>query len=73
MAVFERESVFCAGSKDTWGKGVGEIRDVVVGGGGEVDEAREVSGDGVEGGDVIEPELAECGLQHFDARRGIDG
>ena len=38
---------------------MGEVRNVVIVGGGEVDEAREVGGDGIEGGDVVEAELAE--------------
>jgi hypothetical protein len=42
-------------------------------GGGEVDEAGEVGGDGVEGGDVIEAELAESGLEDFDAWGGVNG
>lgn len=58
MAVVEGEGVFRAGAEDTGGEGVREVGDVVVCGGGEVDETGEVGGYGVEGGDVVESELA---------------
>jgi hypothetical protein len=51
---------------------VGEVLYVFFVSGGEVYEAGEMGGDGVEGGDVVESELAKGGLENFDAWRGVD-
>lgn len=53
MPVLKRESVLCSRAQDTGRKGVREIGDVVIVRGSEVDQAGEVGGDGVEGGDVV--------------------
>ena len=39
-----------------------EIRDIIVISRGEVNETGEVRGDSIEGGDIVETELAESGL-----------
>ncbi len=59
VAVFERQSIFGARPQDAGREGVCKVGDVVVVGGGEVNEAGKVGGDGVEGGDVVETELAK--------------
>lgn len=47
------------GAENAGGKGGGETCNVVLWGGGEVDEAGEVRGEGVKGGNIVETELAE--------------
>lgn len=59
MALVHGEGGFGAGAEDAGGEGLGEGGDVGFVGGGEVDEAGEVGCYGVEGGDVVEAELAE--------------
>lgn len=73
VALVQGEGVFGAGAQDAGGEGLREVGDEGLVRGGQVDQAREVRGDGVEGGDVVEPELAEGGLQDFDAWGGVGG
>lgn len=62
VAVFEGKGVFGTRTEDARCEGMGEAGDVFFVGGGEIDEASEMGRDGVEGGNIIEPQLAEGGL-----------
>lgn len=69
LPVMHGQRGFDARAEDARGKGVAEAGYEGFVGGGEFDEAGEVCGDGVEGRDVGQAELAEGVLQHGNAGR----
>lgn len=81
VSLLRRQAALRLRSEDAPGEVVGERRDVALVRRRQLDETREVGGDGVEGGNVGQPKLTQGVLNHRDPRRlvrlarlgGVDG
>lgn len=66
MAFIHGETALDTGSKDARRQGLGQSSDVLLLGGGQINQTGEMGHDGIKRGNVDETELSKSTLEHLD-------